>query len=445
MLKGASNSCIVDKTPGKSLSTAADGDYAVCQQFNRDSIRNFTITGWWKPNGAQSGFAALASSGDWCAHCLDTEGLIIDYFGTKLWYKWPGVGNTWGNNSGLTIPLNEWSYIALTIEPTKATLYLNDQKYIHNRTLYAGCIQDLFLGYGHYDRSFKGEIDEVTVWNRTLNEDEIRLIRHLTKEGQVQNDGTLISYYQFDGVNSIGMITDKTGGDHAVLHQNASLVTSSAPIASGASSMLTINGAGTYNFGGGLDLSFANSGTYPGGKVVVSRLDTRPNIIATQNPSASSYWIMNNYGTNGTFTALNELKFKNIGVITPLTTAPQLNLHRRVENGHVGSWNSIDNGDLLNSGGYDIKYNSGLVMQTDGQFMIDNVAGIGWIGAQNYNWDNPHNWGTGSVPKESDEVIIPAFCPYFPRVNISTIVKFILLQKNASLEVLSPNTITTKP
>jgi hypothetical protein len=440
-----SSQCGVDKYPGKSLLTFANGDGAVSSGFERDSIRNFTITGWWKPDGAQQPYAALVSSGDWCAHCTDTEGLIFDYNGNKLWYKWPGLGNTWGNNSGMTVPLNVWSYVALTIEPTKATLYLNDQKYVHNRPLYGGSIQDLFIGFGHYDKSFKGEIDEVTVWNRTLSEDEIRLIRHLTKEGQVQNDGSLIAYYQFNSLSNQGLILDKTGGNHANFKANATLTNSSAPVASGSSQMLTINGAGTYNTTVGMDLTFG-TGTYPNGKVVISRLDYRPNVVPGGiKPISQSSWIMNNYGTNANFTGLTSLRFKNTGLVTPSSTANVFRLYSRGENEHNATWLQADIGDQYNTGGYDIIYDGGLSFTTDGQISMFNGAAKGWTGGQNNLWDNVNNWGDGLLPAASDEVIIPAYVPYHPIVNISALIKFMLLQPAAKLEVNAPNTLRIKP
>ncbi len=440
------NQCGVDFIPGNSLLTSANGDYAVARNFNKDSIRNFTITGWWKPNGAQQGFAALVSSGDWCAHCTDTEGLIIDYFATKLWYKWPGAGNTWGNNSGLTIPLNVWSYVALTIEPTKATLYLNDQKYIHNRTLYGGSITDLYLGFGHYDKSFKGEIDEVTVWNRTLAEDEIRLIRHLTKEGQVQNDGSLLAYYQFNKLNGQGLVLDNTGNDHANIVANAVITPSTAPIGSGQSSLLTISGAGTYISNVGLDMTFGTSGTYPNGKMVVSRLDTRPNFVpGGTKPVSQSYWILNNYGTNATFTGLTSLRFKETGLVTPLSVASSFRLYSRGENEHNATWASIGTGNQLNTSGYDVIYNSGITLTSDAQLSMFNGAAKGWIGAQDHLWSNINNWADGAIPVATDEVIVPAYIPFYPKVDIAALIRFMLLQPKAKLDINSPNQLTIKP
>ncbi|MEL6989736.1 MAG: LamG-like jellyroll fold domain-containing protein, partial [Bacteroidota bacterium] len=124
------NACNADSIPGNNLSINADGDFAVSESYHLNNVTHFSITGWWKPNGNQEGFAAIVSNGEWCAHCDSPIGLIFDYFGNRLWYRWPGTSNSWGSNSGIQIPLNEWSYVALTIEPTKASLYLNDQKYV---------------------------------------------------------------------------------------------------------------------------------------------------------------------------------------------------------------------------------------------------------------------------------------------------------------------------
>ncbi len=41
-----------------------------------------------------------------------------------LAYTWNG-NSTWSYDSGLVIPQNQWSFVAVAIEPTKATFYLD--------------------------------------------------------------------------------------------------------------------------------------------------------------------------------------------------------------------------------------------------------------------------------------------------------------------------------
>jgi len=306
------NFCEADTFPGNCLTTFSNGDYAVAQETNLSNVTHFTVTGWWKPNGAQEGFAALFSSGDWCAHCDYTEGLIVDYWGNKLWYKWPGNAANWGSNSGITIPLNEWSYVALVIEPNKATLYLNEQKYEHVIALSPGNLNSIYLGYGHYSKSFKGDIDEVTIWKRALQENEIRLLRHLTKENIILNDQDLIAYYQFNEALDSTLVLDKSKSNHAILKNNAVLSTSSAPIGSGTSAKNTIQQPGNYTFPGtDMTLSFLN-GSLPNGELVVSKIKLNPNVLPNTNSVNNGYWIINNYGSNATVSGLESMQINNV-------------------------------------------------------------------------------------------------------------------------------------
>jgi hypothetical protein len=93
------------------------------------------------------------------------------------------LGTTWTFVSGLNIPSDQWSFVALAISPTSGTLYLgaggpltnavnaiahqnelwNGQALLGNDPLYAG-------------RIFNGVIDEVAVFQRTLTLDQVNTL-----------------------------------------------------------------------------------------------------------------------------------------------------------------------------------------------------------------------------------------------------------------------------
>lgn len=292
--------CAPETVAGKTLKTTVNGDATIMRDANLNNITHFTVTGWWKPLGAQQAYSALVSSGDWCAHCDYTEGLIYDYYGSKLWYKWPGNADNWGSNSGIVIPQDEWSYVALVITPTSATMYLNDQKYVHTKTLQPGNITDLYVAYGHYSKSFKGEIDEVTIWTKALSDDEILELKHITKESQIENDPDLIAYYQFNDAFNGSIIKDKVGSRHGVLTSNVELVNSSAPVGGGISKLITLDPDETeYDLpevGAKLFLSNCDD---PEGKIVVTRLDSEPDTVNVNESYLNQYWIINSISDNG--------------------------------------------------------------------------------------------------------------------------------------------------
>lgn len=368
-----SSECDPDDFPGKTLRSANSGDYFIAPNINLTNVTHFTLTGWWKPNATLNSFSALLSSGDWCAHCDYTEGLIVDYFGTRLWYKWPGNAANWGSNSGMFIPLDEWSYVAMVITPEGATLYLNEEKYEHNIPLNPGEIESFYVGFGHYDNTFIGDIDEVTVWKRALAENEIKELRHLTKDLLVANDPDLVAYYQFNRLVN-DQVLDHAGSYHGTLHNGASLAESTVPAAGGKSALNYIDGPGEVIFEGtGVAMKFSNSGPYPNGDVVVSRLNGAPDMQASDTPlTDSTYWIINNYG-NSTFNTLDHISFSGIENMNPLV--PELyTFYKRGSNAYGDTWGSpVDSGD---SAGMDsLVFSNGNGLTDFSQFTLGNNTG----------------------------------------------------------------------
>ena len=341
--------CQAERIAGQALNTRSNGDYAIARETSLSNVTHFTVSGWWKPSGPQEGFAALFSDGQWCAHCNNTVGLIYDYFASRLWYKWPGDGNPWGSNSGMTIPTDEWSYVALTVEPTKATLYLNDQKFVHNRTLYPADINNFYLGYGHYSKSFKGQLDEVSIWNRTLSENEIYRLRHITKDQITQNDPSLLAYYQFNTLQNGSQIMDVAGTRHAVLNNDASLVQSLAPIGGGRAQLINLN-SNQHNYildslAASIEISDC---TFPEGKLVLSQVENAPYSLP-DGLALNQYWIINKYGSSPVIGQVEELKLSILdsSFVAGLSSGADAFIHHRGENDDLSNWTIQSSGVLL--------------------------------------------------------------------------------------------------
>ena len=345
--------CIVGTVRGKSLSVATN--QSLSSAVNLTNITRFTTSAWIKPNGAQAGYAGIVSNGEWCAHCpTNTNGLIFDYYGTKLWYRWAGVDDTWASNSGLTVPLNEWSYVAMVVTPDSVALYLNDQKYVRifsgaDDRPSAASIANLYLGYGHYYAYFKGEIEEVRIWDKALTQNQIREMRHITDDNAFESDANFQAYYQFNEQLS-GNVLNNAKNVHGILNNGATLIASTAPIGSGVSQRMAITSGGVKTFATPeVDIEFSASGTYPNGEIVVSKINIAPDQNPTGGTPLSNYWIINNYGTNQTFTPLTNIKFNNLGSFGT-GTASNFKLYRRNANGEGATWGiNIDGGDVLAS------------------------------------------------------------------------------------------------
>ena len=90
-----------------------------------------------------------------------------------LGYHWNDNASTYNWNSGLVVPKNQWVFIALAVEPTKATVYMHDgtlQSAVNTLTHNAETFGNpTSIGQDIYGRNFTGRIDDVRIYNYTLD------------------------------------------------------------------------------------------------------------------------------------------------------------------------------------------------------------------------------------------------------------------------------------
>lgn len=302
----ADNRCAIDTTPGGAMDIATSPGYLRVDDMNF-TTQTLTVTAWIKPDGIQPEY-----SGIWMNDAT-AAGFNFRETNNTLGYHWPG--GAWWWDSNLTVPENQWSYVALVVQPGSVTVYVNGVSATHTTAIQSVTLDDIRIGsyQGWSGRNYKGEIDEVCVWNRALSEDEIRLKRHLVKDPAV--DPTLIGYYQFDAVTS-GEVIDKVSGLDGVLSGNATIVNSDAPVGSGTSEIKLVQAGGNVSFTNGGDLSIGFKSTHPNGKVVVSHLNVLPDTIPQDLAPQGAYWIINNYGSVQSLPGLDSLTHADCGALS---------------------------------------------------------------------------------------------------------------------------------
>ncbi|MDB6071274.1 MAG: hypothetical protein JWL81_2445 [Verrucomicrobiales bacterium] len=97
----------------------------------------------------------------------------------ELRYHWDG--SQWGWGSGLQVPANIWTFCALVIEPTRATVYMGDGDTLRKSSVSATHTphllnQALAFGgnqLGRTSRNYVGQLDESAVYARALSEIEL--------------------------------------------------------------------------------------------------------------------------------------------------------------------------------------------------------------------------------------------------------------------------------
>jgi hypothetical protein len=141
-----------------------------------------TITAWIKRDGVQAQtYTGIVFSRDGSTTAGLNFGMGPGGWGDinhELSYTWNDRPATWDWHSGLIVPDGEWVFVALVVEPTKATMYLNDASATnvlnHDIEEFDGVTRIGHDAYHSKTRFFNGTIDDVRIYNRALSAEEIR-------------------------------------------------------------------------------------------------------------------------------------------------------------------------------------------------------------------------------------------------------------------------------
>jgi hypothetical protein len=132
-----------------------------------------TLTGWIRRNGAQTAWAGIF----FCRAGNTTAGLS---FGDSQELRYTWNGGNYGWNSGLVVPDAAWTFVALVVEPTKATIYMNTGSGMQSSINTVAHAAEEFNGVAYLgwdtnsgSRRFKGLMDDFRVYDRILGAREI--------------------------------------------------------------------------------------------------------------------------------------------------------------------------------------------------------------------------------------------------------------------------------
>jgi len=150
-----------------------------------------TMAGWIKPNGAQPDWSSIIMQRD--------PGLATGFniLGFQLAYHWNDTSDSWGHRGGDMIAEDDWTFAAVTIEPDKATFYVNGETGSVNEAPHEPALwnSNVYLGgdgtAGWVSRRMNGALDNVIMYDRALSAGEIRYlagIREFTYDGGALDD-----------------------------------------------------------------------------------------------------------------------------------------------------------------------------------------------------------------------------------------------------------------
>ncbi len=162
------------------LAVAMTNGYVSAPLCTNLNVNTLTVAGWLNP-------ATIPSGGDLGWPCwLGDGGMHIENTSGRptreLRYHWKGIYWDWG--SGLVAPADTWTFVAMVVEPTKATFYMSDgttlKSAVHTATHDPLAVTSA-LGFGgnqpgRSDRTYIGQLDESAVYNRALTLSEINTL-----------------------------------------------------------------------------------------------------------------------------------------------------------------------------------------------------------------------------------------------------------------------------
>ena len=267
----------VDPYPGSAADLTDPDDHVTLGRLTGNT-NSFSFTAWVYPVGMQPEFSAI--------FCTDADDGVSQEIGIQFVNDRNEIGYLWKDgrwwwNSRLTVKPNTWSHVALCIDSTGATVYVNGVGSTDKIALQPQQLSQLVMKLGTYhywsSRNFNGYIDEVCFYDRTLTQDDVRRGMHLTK---ATDEPGLVAYYQFNE-SMPTVVFDRVRGRDGALEAGARRVVSGALIGSGVSELVTTRANQSRlvftSLGDELDVT----NTRDGEQVLLTRLSTSPTMLPT--------------------------------------------------------------------------------------------------------------------------------------------------------------------
>lgn len=356
------NQCAPDSFPGLAMECYETGDFASTPNLNIGETNTFTVSAWVKPNGIQPDYTGIVFN-DGASAGLNFRP------GNQLAYHWPG--GAWWWDSGLFVEEGVWSHVAMIVTPDSLTVYLNGVGSTHIFAAEPALIETMKMGSykGWGSRNYSGAMDEVCIWNRSLTQNEIRELRHLTRTGDIPYTDDLVAYYQFN-LDGTTAVNDRIGVNHAVLNSGAAKIVSTVPVGGGNSDRLTIEEAGEVYFPNTeTTIKFSDTDLI-NDEIVVTRIHLQPDSLPSDNPNTGNYWVINNYGSTP-FGSLDGIEFK-VHDFSPEGLPEDALLFTRGENEELNVWEERCVADNFDGGTFN--YNSDCEITNFGQFFIESAV-----------------------------------------------------------------------
>lgn len=339
------NQCVPDAEVGKALMCGGNPQFGLTHDLEVQT-NTYTAMAWVKPNGIQPEYTGIILGG-----VSNAAGLNFRP-NNELAYHWPG--GAWWWSSGLTVPADEWSHVALVVSPTSVKVILNGVEAVHNTSPQVEDMGAQWLGsYRAWgSRNMNGLIDEVKIWNRALTLDEVRQQRHLnlTLE-QTLADPDFLGYFQFNEEAPF-LVNKKPYTNHGSFSGGAVLAPSTAPVGAGMQATVNVPVMGTLVTPMGT-LDVESSTAEVGTELRVHQLINTPPNAPSSWSSEGGWWLVDAYPSStqaaapGTWAGTWVMSgLEPTGAWNVPQELAGVELHSRPIHGE-GSWTAVAAGELL--------------------------------------------------------------------------------------------------
>lgn len=252
----ASSSGVTSGEPGKiGKANRLDASSDITTPALNLNTNTITMTGWVNSDAVQNDWAALY----FCRGGTTTAGFNIKS-NRELRYHWNDEQYNW--SSGLIVPGNQWAFVALIVEPSRAIMYMHDGTVLQSRTNAVSHAIEAFDAAGHIgadpastSRRFLGLIDDVRVYSKSLSSEDInKLYIEATEEPRpdMDRDGDGLNDFLEDAFGMNPYLQDAP--DWQTLHR----IDSSGNVSN---TVLNVTSGYTYELQFSNDLNDSNSWT----------------------------------------------------------------------------------------------------------------------------------------------------------------------------------------
>ncbi|MBI3260719.1 MAG: T9SS type A sorting domain-containing protein [Ignavibacteriae bacterium] len=332
--------CEAEWMPGQALSLSKNNDLGRIDSIPAlAGATTFTVSMWVKLDTIQQSFSQILSN--WNSNIGFSFGFSFQGYrpNTNLTFYWRDV--PYQLTSPFDLSINQWTHIAITIEPTKATLYRDGEKW-ERAGNYAGFDLshtpfEIGGGLPGQGGNFRGEIEELKVYNRALSQNEIREQMHLIRGEKVGE--APIAYYQFNEIQE-NTIFDRSLGTAHASNGGGNHIVSTAPIGRGTSSRSeTIEGKMSFPATG---ISMFLKPTLAT-EIATYRFSTIPDSMPVSTDLGLSWWMIRGWNDKGSpvnSIGIDSIQFSRVGKITEsdANNPSVFTMYKRSNTSHTNSW-----------------------------------------------------------------------------------------------------------